>query len=189
MQTVLEVKDLHLSFDTFAGRVHAVRGVNFQLYRGETLAIVGESGSGKSAACRAIMRLLARNAHIDSGEILLGGENLLKKSAREMRRIRGGEIAMIFQDPMTAMEPTLKIGHQIAETVTLHKKISRRAANERALELLSLVGIEDPGRRFHQYPHEFSGGQRQRIVIAIALAAEPRVLIADEPTTALDVTM
>ena len=189
MQTVLEVKDLHLSFDTFAGRVHAVRGVNFQLYRGETLAIVGESGSGKSAACRAIMRLLARNAHIDSGEILLGGENLLKKSAREMRRIRGGEIAMIFQDPMTAMDPTMKIGHQIAETVTLHKKISRRAANERALELLSLVGIEDPGRRFHQYPHEFSGGQRQRIVIAIALAAEPRVLIADEPTTALDVTM
>ena len=135
------------------------------------------------------MRLLARNAVIDSGEILLNGADLLRCSRRDMRRIRGAEIAMIFQDPMTALDPTMKIGKQIFETITLHKKISRTAAKARTLELLRLVGIDDPERRYHQYPHEFSGGQRQRIVIAIALAADPTVLIADEPTTALDVTM
>ena len=189
MENVLEVKNLSVSFDTFSGRVQAVRGVSFALGKGETLAIVGESGSGKSVSCRSVMRLLARNAHVDSGEILFEGDDLLKKSTREMRRIRGGEVAMIFQDPMTALDPTMKIGRQIAETITLHKKVSAAAARGRALELLKLVGIEQPEKRFHQYPHEFSGGQRQRIVIAIALAAEPKVLIADEPTTALDVTM
>ena len=188
-EPILEVKNLSVSFHTFSGRVQAVRNVNFTLHRGETLALVGESGCGKSATCRTVMRLLARNAVIDSGEILLNGADLLRYSRRDMRRIRGAEIAMIFQDPMTALDPTMKIGKQIFETITLHKKISRSAANARTLELLRLVGIDDPERRYHQYPHEFSGGQRQRIVIAIALAADPTVLIADEPTTALDVTM
>ncbi|MBQ8620184.1 MAG: ABC transporter ATP-binding protein [Clostridia bacterium] len=188
-QPVLEVRHLSLSFHTFSGRVQAVRDVSFTLEKGETLALVGESGCGKSATCRAVMRLLSRNATIDEGEILLEGRDLLKVSRREMRSIRGAKIAMIFQDPMTSLDPTMKIGRQIAETITLHQRISRREAKVRAIELLHQVGIEEPERRYHQYPHEFSGGQRQRIVIAIALAASPEVLIADEPTTALDVTM
>lgn len=188
-EPVLEVRHLSLSFHTFSGRVQAVRDVSFSLGKGETLALVGESGCGKSATCRAIMRLLSRNAAIDQGEILLNGEDLLKKSPRDMRRIRGAKIAMIFQDSMTSLDPTMKIGRQIEETITLHQKVRPAAAKARALELLSLVGIPDPEQRYHQYPHEFSGGQRQRIVIAIALAASPEVLIADEPTTALDVTM
>ena len=188
-ESVLEVKNLRVSFETFSGKVQAVRDVSFSLARGETLALVGESGCGKSATCRAIMRLLAKNALIEGGEVLLEGENLLTKTPREMRAIRGARIAMIFQDPMTALDPTMKIGKQIAETVTLHKKVTRAQAKARAIELLGLVGIENPEQRYHQYPHEFSGGQRQRIVIAIALAADPTVLIADEPTTALDVTM
>ena len=186
---ILEVKDLRVSFTTFSGKVQAVRDVSFSLSRGETLALVGESGCGKSATCKAIMRLLAKNATIEHGEVLLDGENLLTKTNREMRAIRGAEIAMIFQDPMTALDPTMKIGKQIAETVTLHRRVSRVQAKARAIELLGLVGIENPEKRYDQYPHEFSGGQRQRIVIAIALAADPTVLIADEPTTALDVTM
>lgn len=189
MENVLEVNHLNLSFHTFAGRVHAVRDVSFQLHRGETLAIVGESGCGKSATCRTIMRLLSRNAHIESGEILLEGVDLLKKTPQEMQKIRGADIAMIFQDPMTSLDPTMKIGKQVSEAITLHRDVSVSAANARAVELLRLVGIDQPEKRFHQYPHEFSGGQRQRIVIAIALACEPKILIADEPTTALDVTM
>ncbi len=186
---ILEVRHLRVSFKTFSGMVQAVRDVSFTLGRGETLALVGESGCGKSATCRTIMRLLAKNAQIEGGEVLFEGENLLTKSAREMREIRGAKIAMIFQDPMTALDPTMTIGRQIAETITLHRKVSRAQAKARAIELLGLVGIEEPERRYRQYPHEFSGGQRQRIVIAIALAADPTVLIADEPTTALDVTM
>lgn len=189
MTDILAVNHLSVAFDTAAGRVQAVRDVSFTLRRGETLALVGESGCGKSATCRAIMRLLARNAQITDGSIVFDGQNLLELSPSAMRKIRGNRIAMIFQDPMTALDPTMKIGRQIAETITLHKRISRAEANRRALELLSQVGIEDAERRFHQYPHEFSGGQRQRIVIAIALAADPDILIADEPTTALDVTM
>ena len=185
----LEVKNLSVSFSTFAGTVRAVRGVSFSLYDGETLAIVGESGSGKTVTCRSMMRLLAKNATVDSGEILLDGTDLLKLSEREMRRVRGNDIAMVFQDPMTSLDPTMRIGRQIEEAVTLHRRISRRDARRRMLELLRLVGIEDPERRSRQYPHEFSGGQRQRIVIAIVLACDPKVLIADEPTTALDVTM
>lgn len=188
-ETVLEVKHLSLSFHTFSGRVQAVRDISFSLHQGETLALVGESGCGKSATCRAIMRLLPRNATTDQGEILLHGENLLEKSPKEMRRIRGARIAMIFQDPMTSLDPTMKIGRQIAEAITLHQRVSRAQAKARTLELLTLVGIDEPERRYHQYPHEFSGGQRQRIVIAIALVSSPEVLIADEPTTALDVTM
>ena len=189
MTDILAVKHLSVAFDTAAGRVQAVRDVSFSLRRGETLALVGESGCGKSATCRAIMRLLARNAQITEGSVEFDGQELLKLSPAAMRKIRGNRIAMIFQDPMTALDPTMKIGRQIAETITLHRRVSRSAANRRALELLSQVGIEDASRRFHQYPHEFSGGQRQRIVIAIALAADPDILIADEPTTALDVTM
>lgn len=189
MTDILAVKNLSVTFDTAAGQVQAVRDVSFSLRRGETLALVGESGCGKSATCRAIMRLLAKNARITQGSIEFDGQNLLSLSPAAMRKIRGNRIAMIFQDPMTALDPTMKIGRQIAETITLHKRISRAAANRRALELLTQVGIEDAERRFHQYPHEFSGGQRQRIVIAIALAADPDILIADEPTTALDVTM
>lgn len=185
----LEVKHLSVSFSTFAGTVRAVRDVNFSLYDGETLAIVGESGSGKTVTCRSVMRLLAKNASVDSGEILLDGTDLLGLSEREMRRVRGNDVAMVFQDPMTALDPTMRIGRQIEEAITLHRKIRRGDARARVLELLRLVGIEDPERRSRQYPHEFSGGQRQRIVIAIVLACDPKVLIADEPTTALDVTM
>lgn len=185
----LEVKNISVSFSTQAGKVLAVRNVSFSLHKGETLAIVGESGSGKTVTCRAIMRLLSKNASIDSGEILLEGMDIRKIGERTMRHIRGNDIAMVFQDPMTSLDPTMKIGRQIEEAITLHKKVSRREARNRMLELLQMVGIEDSKCRSKQYPHEFSGGQRQRIVIAMVLACNPKVLIADEPTTALDVTM
>lgn len=189
MENILEVKDLNISFDTYAGQVHAIRGVNFDLKPGETLAIVGESGSGKSVTSRSIMRLLANNANVDKGEILFKGENLLKKSEKQMQKIRGAEIAMIFQDPMTSLNPTQKIGKQIAEPILKHQDVSKEEAYKKAEELLGLVGIPDPAKRMKQYPHQFSGGQRQRIVIAIALGCNPDILIADEPTTALDVTI
>lgn len=189
MENILEVKDLHISFDTYAGQVHAIRGVNFDLKPGETLAIVGESGSGKSVTSRSIMRLLANNANVDSGEILFKGEDLVKKSEKEMQKIRGSEIAMIFQDPMTSLNPTQKIGKQIAEPILKHQNVSKDEAYKKAEELLRLVGIPNPEKRMKQYPHQFSGGQRQRIIIAIALGCNPDILIADEPTTALDVTI
>jgi oligopeptide transport system ATP-binding protein len=190
----LEVQDLSVSFAAFAGRVRAVRNLSFSLYEGETLALVGESGCGKTVTCRTMMRLLPKNASIDSGRILLEGEDILGLSEKRMRSVRGNDIAMVFQDPMTSLDPTMRIGRQIEEAVSLHRRpgcraASRREARGRMLELLDLVGIEDPPRRSRQYPHEFSGGQRQRIVIAIVLACDPKVLIADEPTTALDVTM
>lgn len=189
MENILEVKDLNISFDTYAGQVHAIRGVNFDLKPGETLAIVGESGSGKSVTSRSIMRLLANNANVDSGEILFKGEDLIKKSEKQMQKIRGSEIAMIFQDPMTSLNPTQKIGKQIAEPILKHQDFSKEEAFKKAEELLGLVGIPNPAKRMNQYPHQFSGGQRQRIVIAIALGCNPDILIADEPTTALDVTI
>ncbi|MER2041450.1 ABC transporter ATP-binding protein [Desemzia incerta] len=189
MENILEVKDLNISFDTYAGQVHAIRGVNFDLKPGETLAIVGESGSGKSVTSRSIMRLLANNANVDSGEILFKGEDLIKKSEKQMQKIRGSEIAMIFQDPMTSLNPTQKIGKQIAEPILKHQDVSKEEAYKKAEELLGLVGIPNPAKRMNQYPHQFSGGQRQRIVIAIALGCNPDILIADEPTTALDVTI
>ena len=189
MENILEVKDLHISFDTYAGQVHAIRGVNFDLKPGETLAIVGESGSGKSVTSRSIMRLLANNANVENGEILFKGEDLVKKSEKQMQKIRGSEIAMIFQDPMTSLNPTQKIGKQIAEPILKHQNVSKEEAYKKAEELLRLVGIPDPEKRMKQYPHQFSGGQRQRIVIAIALGCNPDILIADEPTTALDVTI
>jgi oligopeptide transport system ATP-binding protein len=190
MEKVLEVKDLNISFHTFSGEVKAIRGVSFDLYNGETLAIVGESGSGKSVTTKSIMRLLPEhNSEIKSGQILFEGKDLTKLKDKEMQKIRGKDISMIFQDPMTSLNPTMKIGHQIMEPLIKHQNMSRHAARERALDLLKLVGIPKPEIRIDQYPHQFSGGMRQRVVIAIALACNPKVLIADEPTTALDVTI
>jgi oligopeptide transport system ATP-binding protein len=190
MENILEVKDLNISFHTFAGEVKAIRGVNFELKKGETLAIVGESGSGKSVTTKAIMRLLPPgNSEIKSGQILFDGKDLTKLTDRQMQKIRGKDISMIFQDPMTSLNPTMQVGKQIMEPLIKHQNMSKSAAKERALQLLKLVGIPKPEIRINQYPHQFSGGMRQRVVIAIALACNPKVLIADEPTTALDVTI
>jgi oligopeptide transport system ATP-binding protein len=187
---MLEVKDLRISFSTYAGEVHAVRGVSFDLRRGETLAIVGESGSGKSVTAKSIMRLNpTANTIVRGGEILFGAEDILKLSEKQMQHVRGPKIAMVFQDPMTSLDPTMKVGRQITESLKKHLGMSGREASKRAVELLTLVGIPNAEERVKQYPHQFSGGMRQRVVIAIALACEPQVLIADEPTTALDVTI
>ncbi|MGD6899465.1 ABC transporter ATP-binding protein [Bacillus infantis] len=190
MEKLLEVKDLRVSFQTYGGEVQAVRGVSFDLHKGETLAIVGESGSGKSVTSQTIMKLIPMPpGRIAGGQILLNGDDIVPKSEKEMEKIRGKEISMIFQDPMTSLNPTMKIGRQIMEVLIKHQNMSSSAAKERATELLRLVGIPMPERRVNQYPHEFSGGMRQRAMIAIALAASPKLLIADEPTTALDVTI
>lgn len=189
-KTILEVKDLKINFKTYAGLVHAVRGVNFDLKEGETLAIVGESGSGKSVTSNALMKLIPQPPGIyESGQILFNGRDLVPLSDKEMSKVRGNEIAMIFQDPMTSLNPTMKVGRQITEVILQHKKVPKADAKKRAIELLTQVGIPFPEKRYNQYPHEFSGGMRQRVVIAIALAADPKLLIADEPTTALDVTI
>ncbi|WP_097074279.1 ABC transporter ATP-binding protein [Ureibacillus xyleni] len=188
---LLEVNDLQINFKTYAGIVQAVRGVSFDLYEGETLAIVGESGSGKSVTSNAIMKLIPQPPGIYAGgEILFDGRDIVPLTEKEMSKVRGNEIAMIFQDPMTALNPTMRVGKQITEVILKHnKKVTSAEAKERAIKLLDLVGIPMPEKRFRQYPHEFSGGMRQRVVIAIALAADPKLLIADEPTTALDVTI
>ena len=188
-EKILEINNLHVSFQTFAGRVQAVRGVSLTLNKGETLALVGESGSGKSVTCRSIMRLLSKNASIDCGKIIFDGEDLLSKTDKEMQHIRGKDIAMVFQDPMTSLNPTMTVGKQVAEPIILHQKLHKSEAMKKALELFRLVDIPEPEKRLKYYPHQFSGGQRQRIVIAIALACNPKILIADEPTTALDVTI
>ncbi|GED71241.1 oligopeptide ABC transporter ATP-binding protein OppF [Brevibacillus reuszeri] len=190
MENILEVNDLHVSFQTFSGEVHAVRGVSFAVRKGETLAIVGESGSGKSVTSKAIMRLLPTPAaQIKQGEILYQGLDLTKQTEKKMQQIRGADIAMIFQDPMTALDPTMKIGKQITEVICRHQKLGYPEAVQRAIELLTLTGIPQPKERLEHYPHQFSGGMRQRVMIAIALACNPKILIADEPTTALDVTI
>ena len=188
-ETILSIENLRIHFETFAGEVQAIRGVNLKLEKGETLALVGESGSGKSVTAKSVMKLLSNNAVVKEGAIIFKGENILEKSERDMQSIRGKKIAMVFQDPMTSLDPTMKIGKQITEVIIKHEKASKEEANKRAEELLELVGIPNAKERMKQYPHQFSGGQRQRIVIAIALACNPDVLIADEPTTALDVTI
>lgn len=188
-ETILSIENLRIHFETFAGEVQAIRGVNLKLEKGETLALVGESGSGKSVTAKSSMKLLSNNAVVKEGTITFKGENILEKSERDMQSIRGKKIAMVFQDPMTSLDPTMKIGKQITEVIIKHEKASKEEANKRAEELLELVGIPNAKERMKQYPHQFSGGQRQRIVIAIALACNPDVLIADEPTTALDVTI
>jgi len=184
---LLEVRDLRVHFDTDDGVVKAVDGVNFTLEPGQTLGIVGESGSGKSVTNLAIVGL-ARGGRT-SGEVLFNGRNLLKMHAAELREIRGKQIAMIFQDPLSSLHPYYKVGDQIAEMIRAHEKVSKKDARDRSIELLRLVGIPRPERRVHDYPHQFSGGMRQRAMIAMALALDPAVLIADEPTTALDVTV
>ncbi len=186
---VLEVKDLHTSFFTESGEVKAVNGVSFSLEPGQTLGIVGESGSGKSVTAYSIMQILANTGHITSGEVLYKGEDITKYSEREMTKFRGRKCSIIFQDPMTSLNPVFTIGYQLEEAIMLHTDKNRAEAKARAIELLTLVGVNDPEKRLKQYPHEHSGGMRQRDMIAMALACEPDILIADEPTTALDVTI
>ena len=189
-EKILEVKDLSVSFNTYAGEVKALRNISFSVSRGETLAIVGESGSGKSVTVQTVMRLIPMPpGEIKSGEILFDGEDLVKVSDERMRQLRGGKIGMIFQDPMTSLNPSIRVGKQMMEGILIHKKVSKKEAQKQAVEMLRKVGIPKPEERFKQYPHEYSGGMRQRAVIAIALSCEPDLLICDEPTTALDVTI
>ena len=185
---LLEIDDLHVEFDTPDGTVEAVAGVDFAVGAEETVAVVGESGSGKTVTALAVLQLLD-GGRISGGRVLWDGADLTVLDARALRRIRGNEIAMIFQDPMSSLDPLYSVGHQIVEALRLHRRIDKRAARERAVELLEQVGMPDPRRRLTAYPHQLSGGQRQRVMIAIALACSPRLLIADEPTTALDVTI
>ena len=187
---LLEVRDLHTEFRTGAGVVPAVDGISYTVERGETVAIVGESGSGKTAGALSILRLIPDPpGRITQGQILFAGRDLLQLSDEEIRQVRGADIGMIFQEPMTSLNPVLTIGRQITETLEQHRGADRDAAQKRAVDLLGLVGIADPVRRLKQYPHQLSGGMRQRIMIAIALACDPKMVIADEPTTALDVTI
>lgn len=186
--SALSVRDLQVRFPSEDGLVHAVSGVSFDLKKGEVLGVVGESGCGKSVTSLAVMGLLPKSAQV-SGSVSLGGTEMIGLYPSEMRSIRGRRISMIFQDPMTALNPVYTVGFQLVEAVRAHQSVTKRAAKDRAIELLDVVGIPNPSSRFDAYPHEFSGGMRQRAVIAIAIANEPEVLIADEPTTALDVTV
>jgi len=189
MSHLLEVNNLRTHFPTRAGLVRAVDGVSFYLDRGELLGLVGESGCGKSMTALSVMRLIAPPGKIVGGEILFDGKDLLKFSDSEMRQMRGDDIAMIFQDPMTSLNPVYTVGEQIAEALRLHRKLSHKQARQAAIEAMREVAIPDPGRRASDYPHQLSGGMRQRVMIAMALACNPKLLIADEPTTALDVTI
>lgn len=188
-EKLLEIKDERLSFFTPAGEVKALNGVSFSMEEGEVLGIVGESGSGKSVTAYSVMGLTAHPGKLIGGTINFNGHQIDKMSEKEMRKIRGNEVSIIFQDPMTSLNPVYTIGNQITEVICLHTGKSKKEAHDRAKELLELVGINEPAKRLKQYPHELSGGMRQRVMIAIALACEPKLLIADEPTTALDVTI
>ena len=189
MEPILQVKDLRVSFKAFAGKVQAVRHIDFELYKGETLVIVGESGSGKSVTTKAILGILPKNGHIDSGEIIYKGEDMAKYKEKDFYKIRGKQISLVFQDPLSALNPIMKIGKQITEALVLSGGFEKKKAKAKAIELMAAVGIPNPELRYEQYPFQFSGGMRQRIVIAIALACNPEILICDEPTTALDVTI
>ncbi|HEV7843381.1 MAG TPA: ABC transporter ATP-binding protein, partial [Pyrinomonadaceae bacterium] len=189
MSHLLEVVNLQTHFPTRAGLVRAVNGVSFHVDRGELLGLVGESGCGKSITALSVMRLISPPGKIVGGEILFEGENLMNAADERMREIRGDDIAMIFQDPMTSLNPVYTVGEQIAEALRLHRKMSRKEARDAAIEAMKEVAIPDPARRAGDYPHQLSGGMRQRVMIAMALACDPMLLIADEPTTALDVTI
>ncbi|RDY23684.1 ABC transporter ATP-binding protein [Romboutsia maritimum] len=189
MSNLLEIRNLEVNFKTESGEIGVVRDVSFDLKKGETLAIVGESGCGKSVLCKSIIKILPKNGYIKNGKVMFNEKNLVNTSQKEMEGIRGKDISMIFQDPMTSLNPTISIGKQIMESIIIHQGKNKLEAKKRAIELIELVGIDNPQKRFKQYPHQFSGGMRQRIVIAIALACNPKILIADEPTTALDVTI
>ncbi len=190
MEYLLQVNDLKVEFRTYAGVVRAVRGIDFAVAPGEVVAIVGESGCGKSVTAQSIMQLIpSPPGEITSGSIIFNGEDILKKNEKQMQKIRGNSIGMIFQDPMTYLNPVLTIATQVTENLRLHKGMNRKEATARAVELFHLVGIPEPEIRLSQYPHHFSGGMRQRVMIAMALACEPQLIIADEPTTALDVTV
>lgn len=189
MKNLLEVNNLFVSIITKEGELQAVRNISFTLKEGEVLAILGESGCGKSVLCKSLLQILPKNGFIKSGSVILDGNDITKLPEESMNKIRGNEISMIFQDPMTALNPTISIGKQIMEVVLIHEKMTKSEAKNRSIELLKLVGIDYPEKRFNQYVYHFSGGMRQRIVIAMAIACKPKVLIADEPTTALDVTV
>jgi oligopeptide transport system ATP-binding protein len=192
MERILDVENLQVSFHTYAGEVKSVRGVDFHLDKGETLAIVGESGCGKTVTSKAIMRLLPEPMPAEikkDSKIIFDGKNILDMSEKDLRKLRGSDISMIFQDPMTSLNPTMTIGKQIAESLIIHRGMNKAEAMKEAIRMLDLVNIPNADKRAHQYPHEFSGGMRQRAMIAIALACNPKILIADEPTTALDVTI
>ncbi len=188
-EKILEVNNLSTSFYTHLGEVQAVRGVSFHVNKGEAIGIVGESGSGKSVTSMSVMKLLQFPGKIKNGEVIFKGKDLVKFNKKDMLKVRGNEIAMIFQDPMTSLNPVYTIGNQIIEAITRHQKMSKSEARKKAIKMLKLVGIPSPEKRIDCYPHEFSGGMRQRAMIAIALSCEPDLLIADEPTTALDVTI
>ena len=189
MKNLLEVNNLFVSITTKDGELQAIRNISFTLKEGEVLAILGESGCGKSILCKSLLQILPKNGFIKNGSVILDGNDITKLSEESMNKIRGNEISMIFQDPMTVLNPTISVGKQIMEAVLIHEKMSKSEAKNRSIELLKLVGIDYPEKRFNQYVYHFSGGMRQRIVIAMAIACRPKVLIADEPTTALDVTV
>ncbi|MCL1974712.1 MAG: ABC transporter ATP-binding protein [Firmicutes bacterium] len=191
MQDLLQIENLHVEFTTYGGRIQAVRGVSFGIEAGECIAVVGESGCGKSVTAKSILRLLPEGQSTikDGSVIMFAGENVLKYSEAQLQKLRGDEISMIFQDPMTSLNPTMTVGKQIAEVLIKHQKLSKEQAREKTIEYLALVGIANPEKRYREFPNSLSGGMRQRVMIAIAMCCNPKLLIADEPTTALDVTI